>query len=155
MNEEEHIIAFVTIKSFFRKFLPKGGSSPEWPKDGILWRGWSEETEKLIAARNRPILLFVPNPDPMVFPFLKGVFRAMPRNEKLRRLLNDYFYALYIEAPLLPKGFKDLGAGSRFNIAILSHLGFTPMATINPADGKPEAVVDTLAKVLEKLQENY
>jgi hypothetical protein len=146
---------FLNLKDLFSKFFKKNPALPQFPADGILWRGWSEETEKLIAERNRPVLLFVPNPEPLVFPFLKTVFQAMPKNEKLRRLLNEYYYALYVEVPLLPEDFKDLGAGSRYNIAILSPMGFTPMATIDPVHGKPEEIVETIAKVLEKLQEIY
>ena len=67
------------------------GSRPEFPEDGILWREWNDETLRLIEERDRPVLLFVVDPDPAVAPFLKGILQAMPSNEKLRILLHDYF----------------------------------------------------------------
>ena len=64
-------------------------TTPEFPGDGILWRGCNDETLRLIAERDKPVLLFVANPDPMVWPFLRETFKAMPQNEKLRQLLGD------------------------------------------------------------------
>ena len=149
----------VILKNLFLKFLnqaPKSASSQaDFPKDGILWHEWNDVTKKLIIERDRPVLLFVANPDPTVSPFLKGVLMEMPRNKKLRALLQDYYLALMIPVESLPELFKDLGAGGRYNIAILSPAGLTPMATINPVDGKPEKIVGTILKVLEKLQELY
>ncbi len=130
-------------------------SQPKFPKDGILWHEWNDETVKMIEKRNRPVLLFVANPDPTVSPFLKGVLRAMPLNIKLRDLLHDYYIALMFQADSIPEHFKELGAGSRFNIAILSPAGLTPMVIINPTKGKPEEIAETIAKVLEKLQGIY
>lgn len=130
-------------------------SQPKFPKDGILWHEWNDETVEMIKERNRPVLLFVANPDPTVSPFLKGVLRAMPLNAKLRDLLHDYYIALMFQADSIPEHFKELGAGSRFNIAILSPTGLTPMVIINPTEGKPEEIAETIAKVLEKLQGIY
>ena len=147
------------FKNIFRKLFnqtPKSASSkPDFPKDGILWRVWNGETQKMIAEKNRPVLLFVENTDPTVWPFLKVVLKEMPRNKKLRALLQDYYLALMIPVESLPELFKDLGAGGRYNIAILSPAGLTPMATIDPVNGKPEKIVETILKILEKLQELY
>lgn len=125
------------------------------PKDGIRWYEWNDDTQKLIAERDRPILLFVANPDPMVWPFLKAVFKAMPLNPKLRELLHGYTLALFMKADSVPEYFSDLGAGKSYNIAILSPAGLTPLATIDPTGGKTEEIVNTITKVLEKLQEVY
>lgn len=126
-------------------------ATPEFPDDGILWRGWSEETLKLIAERDKPVLLFVANPDPTVWPFLRETFKAMPKNSKLRQLLHDGCPALFLKADELPEELSSMGAGSRYQIAILSPSGLTPMVTINPVSGNPDAVVEEIAAVLERI----
>jgi len=139
------------------KWLTSSSSTvpPEFPKDGILWHEWNDETARLIEERGRPVLLFVANPDPMVAPFLKGVLQAMPLNERLRSLLHDYYIALMVEADSIPEYFEELGAGRRYNIAVLSPAGLTPMVTIHPDEGRPEEIVETIVKVLQKLKEVY
>ena len=52
--------------------------------NGILWRGWNEETLALIQQKGLPVLLFVADPNALAWPFLKAVFRAMPANARLR-----------------------------------------------------------------------
>jgi hypothetical protein len=128
---------------------------PEFPKNGILWHEWNDDTIRMIEERDRPVLLFVANPDPIIAPFLKGVLRAMSLNEKLRDLLHHYYIALMVYSDSMPEYFEDLDAGSRYNIAILSPAGLTPMVTIDPMDGRPEEIVGTILNVLEKLQEVY
>ena len=128
---------------------------PEFPKDGILWHEWNDDTLGTIEERDRPVLLFVANPDPVIAPFLQGVLRAMPLNERLRNLLHEYYIALMVYSDSMPEYLEDLQAGSRYNIAILSPAGLTPMVTIDPMDGRPEEIVGTILKVLEKLQEVY
>jgi hypothetical protein len=130
-------------------------SQPVFPQDGILWHEWSPETARLIAERDRPVLLFVANPDPMVAPFLAAFLRAAPLNARLRELLHGYYVALMIRADSLPAEFAALGAGSRYNIAVLSPAGLTPLATIDPAGGKPEEIVETIAELLTRLQDVY
>ena len=126
-------------------------ATPEFPDDGIVWRGWSEETLKLIAERDKPVLLFVANPDPVVWPFLRETFKAMPKNTKLRRLLHDGCPALFLKADEVPEELSSLGAGSRYQIAVLSPSGLTPMVTNDPVSGNPDAVVDEIAAVLERI----
>jgi hypothetical protein len=75
------------------------------------------------SRAGRPILLFVDDPDPMVFPFLRAIFQAMPANARLRELLHAEFSALYVEAGAIPPAFGVYGAGSRYHIAILSPHG--------------------------------
>ena len=86
--------------------------TPRFPEEGILWRGWSDETLRVIDERKRPVLLFVADPDPFVWPFLREIFREMPANPKLRALLHDIYLALYIEASALSTLLKELGAGA-------------------------------------------
>ncbi len=128
---------------------------PEFPQDGILWYEWNDETVRAIEERDRPVLLFVTNPDPAVAPFLQGVLRAMPLNEKLRDLLHHYYIALMVNTASMPEYLEELDAGSCYNIAILSPAGLTPMVTIDPLEGRPEEIVETILKVLQKLQEIY
>ena len=95
----------------------------QFPDEGILWRGWDEETLKFIAEKDLPVLLFVADPDPIVSPFLKAVFQAMPANARLRELLHERYPALLIEADRLPEKLKFFGAGDRYRIAVLSPAG--------------------------------
>jgi hypothetical protein len=126
-------------------------STPQFPEEGILWRDWSDETLKIIDEKKRPVLLFVADPDPSVWPFLREVFKEMPGNAKLRALLHEFFVALFIKADALPNLLKQLGAGSRYHIAVLSPYGLTPMVTIDPVSGKPAEVVNEIVSVLERL----
>ena len=128
---------------------------PEFSKDGILWHAWNDDTIRMIEKRNRPVLLFVANPDPLIEPFLNGVLRAMPLNEKLRDLLHHFYTALMVHSDSMPEYFKELGAGSQYNIAILSPTGLTPMVTIDPIWGKPEEIVEAILTVLQNLQDIY
>lgn len=125
--------------------------TPQLPEEGILWRGWSHETLRGIDEKKWPVLLFVADPDPVVWPFLREILREMPANAKLRALLREHYPALYIEANTLPDLLKELGAGSRYHIAILSPYGLTPMITIDAVSGTPAAVVNEIVSVLERL----
>ena len=87
-------------------------SEHEFPDSGILWRGWNEETLRLIGQRERAGLLFVADPDPLVWPFLRETFKAMPGNARLRELLHEFYTPLYIEARALPDDLPSL-IGSR------------------------------------------
>ena len=70
----------------------------EFPDKGILWRGWNDDTLRIIQEKNRPVLLFVADTDPFVWPFLREIFKAMPANARLRQLLNDFYPAMFIKA---------------------------------------------------------
>ena len=122
----------------------------EFPASGILWRGWNEETLRLVQERERPVLLFVADPDPLVFPFLRETFKAMPRNPRLCELLHEFYTPLYLEARALPDDLKAFGAGSRYHVAVLSPYGFTPLVWVNvlrPPDEVIATIVDTLARM--------
>jgi hypothetical protein len=125
----------------------------QFPDDGILWRGWEEETLQLIQEKGDPVLLFVADPDPTVSPFLTAIFRAMPGNPKLRALLHERFPALLLKADAVPDELKLLGAGSRYHIAVLSPSGLTPMVTVDPAGGAPKEIVEELVRLLERFEE--
>jgi hypothetical protein len=127
-------------------------SDLEFPEKGILWRGWNDQTLEIIREKNRPVFLFVVGSDPLVAPFLKAIFKAMPGNDKLRSLLHEFFPALFIEAGSLPEDLKLFGAGNGFHIAVLSPAGFSPMVIFDPVSGSPEKVVDEIVMVLERLR---
>ena len=127
---------------------------PEFPAGGILWRGWNEETLLLVQQRERPVLLFVADPDPLVFPFLRETFKAMPANARLRELLHEFYTPLYIEAHALPEDLKAFGAGSRYHIAVLSPYGFTPMVWVNVLS-TPDKVIATIVDTLERMQDAW
>jgi hypothetical protein len=116
-------------------------SQSQFPEQGILWRGWNDETLKLIQERGLPVLLFVADPKASVWPSLSAVFQAMPANARLRELLHERYPALLIAADALPDELKLLGAGDRYHIAVLSPAGLTPMITIDPGHGTPAEIV--------------
>ena len=123
----------------------------KFPEGGILWRGWNEDTLRLIAERARPVLLFVADPDPVLWPFLRETFAAMPRHARLCELLHD-FTPLFIKAGDLPDDLKAYGAGSRYHIAVLSPHGFNPLVTVNVLR-PPDKVIATIVDTLERLAE--
>jgi hypothetical protein len=122
----------------------------DFPDRGILWRGWNDDTLRIIQEKNRPVLLFVADTDPFVWPFLRETFKAMPANARLRELLNDFYSAVLIKADSIPEDLKALGAGSKYHIAVLSPYGLTPMVTIE-IQRSPEEVVRTIVEILERL----
>ena len=71
------------------------------PKDGILWRGY-DETITLLNEKARPVLAFVLDDDGTRWPFLREIFRAMPKNEKLRNLVNGPCAAMLLNADSMP-----------------------------------------------------
>jgi len=87
--------------------------------------------------------------DPTCWPFLREIFGAMPKNEKLRNLLNGPCAAMLLKADSMPEYMGALGAGSDYHIAILSPEGLTPMGTFRYVAGKPESLVEEIAKALE------
>jgi hypothetical protein len=54
----------------------------DFPEACILWQRWSAATEAELAQRDRPVLLFVADPEPMVFMFLRAIFQAMSANAR-------------------------------------------------------------------------
>ena len=122
----------------------------DFPDQGILWRGWNDDTLRIVQEKSRPVLLFVADADPFVWPFLREIFKAMPVNARLRELLNDVYPAVIIKADSIPADLKALGAGSNYHIAVLSPYGLTPMATIE-IQRSPEEVVRTIVEILERL----
>lgn len=108
----------------------------DFPDAGIVWRKWNAETEAELAKRARPILLFVADPDPMVFPFLRAIFQAMPANTRLRDLLHVEFPALYVEAGAIPEAFAAFGAGRQYHIAVLSPYGLNPPGRVRSRAGQ-------------------
>jgi hypothetical protein len=122
----------------------------DFPDKGILWRGWNDDTLRVIQEKNRPVLLFVADTDPFVWPFLREIFKAMPANARLRDLVNDFYLPLFIEADLLPSDLKAFGAGSNYHIAVLSPYGLTAMVTFE-IQRSTEEVVRAIVTTLERL----
>ena len=58
---------------------------------------------------------------------------------------------MLVKADAVPQRLKELGAGSRYHIAVLSPYGLTPMVTIDPVSGKPAEVVNKIVLILERL----
>lgn len=123
----------------------------DFPDAGIVWRKWNAETEAELAQRAHPILLFVADPDPMVFPFLRAIFQAMPANARLRDLLRGEFPALYVEAGAIPEALSAFGAGRQYHIAVLSPHGLNPLVVFDPVRGDAAALVAEIVSVLERL----
>jgi hypothetical protein len=123
----------------------------DFPDARIVWKKWSAKTETEFAQRERPILLFVADPDPMVFPFLRTVFQAMPKNARLRDLLHQEFPALYVEAGAISEPLSAFGAGRQYHIAVLSPYGLNPLVVFDPVRGDAAALVAEIVSVLERL----
>jgi hypothetical protein len=135
---------------------PVAEAESEFPDKGILWRRWDEEGLRIIQEKKQPVLLFVRDGNPLIWPFLRDTFEETPKNAKLRNLLHDRCTALYVEVEALPSELKLLGAGMRFHIAILSPSGLTPMVTINPAaGGTPAEIVERIVAALERILEAW
>jgi hypothetical protein len=124
-------------------------------EQGILWRGWNDETLRLIQEKGFPVLIFIADPHAFEWPLLKAIFKEMPTSARLRQLLHEFCPALLLEADELPDDLTMRGAGSRYHIAVLSPYGLTPMVTFNPASGSPFKVVNEIVRVLERLVEAW
>jgi hypothetical protein len=122
----------------------------EFPKDGILWRSY-DDTIALLNEKTRPVFVFVMDYDGTHWPFLREIFGIMPKNEKLRNLLNGPCAAMLLKADSMPDYMGALGGGSNYHIAILAPAGLTPMVTFNHVTGEPEALVEEIARALEAL----
>ena len=128
----------------------------EFPRDGILWRKWGKEAVDEILAKDRPVLLFVADRDPLLFPFLREIFRSLPKNEKLRQILHKEIIGLFLEADAVPENELGLyGAGKNYHLAILSPSGFTPMVTFPFHVCTPSEVVEQIVVALERLLETW
>ena len=123
----------------------------DFPDAGIVWNKWNAETAITLTRRERPILLFVADPEPIVFPFLRETFKVMPTNARLCELLHDEFPALYVEAGAIPDELADFGAGRQYHIAVLSPYGLNPLVVFDPVRGDAAAVVAEIVAVLERL----
>ena len=123
----------------------------DFPDAGIVWRKWNAQTEAELAKRERPVLLFVADPDPMVFPFLRAILQAMPANARLRELLHEEFPPLYVEAGAIPEAVGAFGAGRQYHIAVLSPYGLNPLVVFDPVRGDAAALVAEIVGVLERL----
>jgi hypothetical protein len=93
--------------------------------------------------------------DPVVWPFLRETFKEMPHNARLCELLHSQCVALYLEAETLPRDLQELGAGSRYHIAVLSPAGLSPLVTIDPTGGTPGQVVEHVTVALERILEHW
>ncbi len=126
----------------------------EFPKDSILWRGY-DDTVRLLNEKTRPVLAFVIDYDGTRWPFLREILRVMPKNEKLCSLLNGPCAAMLLEVNSMPEYMAALGAGRDYHIAVLSPAGLTPMTIVNYVTGKPEALVEEIAKGLEMIASRW
>jgi hypothetical protein len=126
-------------------------------KDAILWRNY-DETIALLKEKRRPVFAFVLDESGICWPFLREIFKAMPRNEKLRNVLNGPCIPMLLKADALPEYMKELGtlgAGGGYHIAILDPSGLTPMAKIDYVTGDPDALVEKIARALEAVAPVY
>jgi len=121
---------------------------------GILWQDY-DGTIRLLKEKARPVLLFVLDQDGTRFPFLREILAAMPRNEKLRTLLNGSCTAMLLKPDSMPEYMQDLGAGSNYHLAILSPAGLTPLVTFDYMTGHTEKLVEEIAKVLEAVSRSW
>ena len=130
-------------------------SKPSFPDDGIVWHSWCEETLKLIAARDRPVLLVVLDPDPTVGPFVRGLMEAAPKHARLRELLHKDYMGLFVPVDALPQELSLFGAGGHYHVGILSPVGFNPMMTFPVQTCGSTEVLEQIVVALERLLETW
>ena len=130
-------------------------SKPNFPDDGIDWHGWNAGTLRKIVAKDRPVLVFVIDPDPTVAPFMHGIVEAVGENERLCQLLRHDFVALFMPIEDLPNELAALGAGRHYHLGIVSPSGFTPMMTFPFHTCTPSEVVEQMVVSLERLLETW
>jgi hypothetical protein len=153
LHEQMPQPAYLKDTEAFRKYLYSiitevvKVMTPQEPS-GIRWRDY-DGIISLLKEKPRPVLLFVLDHDGTRFPFLREIHSAMPRNEKLRTLLNGSCAAMLLKADSMPEYMRDLGAGSSYHVAILSPTGLTPLVTFDFMCGQPEKLVEEIAKALE------
>ena len=102
-----------------------------------------------------PVLLLFPTRAASSGRSFREIFREMPKNSKLRELLQESFLVLFIKAEDLPRELRALGAGSDYHIAVLSPFGLTPLITFNPIRGNAAEVVNDIVATLERLREAW
>lgn len=129
-------------------------SDPEVPKDGILWRGY-DDTVVLLKEKPRPVLAFVLDERALEWPFLREIFAAMPKNQRLRTILNDRCVAMLLKTNEIPEFLRCLGLGDSFFIGILSPSGLTPMVTFASVTGDPESLVNEITRALEAVAQSW
>jgi len=122
----------------------------KFPRDGILWRDY-DATIVALEERARPVLAFVIDQDGTCWPFLREIFKVMPKNEKLSNLLNGPCVAMLLQADSIPEYMADLGAGSSYHIAILSPSGLTLMKSFSYVTAESEELVKQIADSLEAI----
>jgi hypothetical protein len=119
---------------------------------GIVWLRWESASLDFIAEQGRPVFLFVGDLDPAVAPYLQALLRALPKNEKIRRLLGHEFPALFIESnAAVPEELAAFGAGDAFHVALLSPAGLTPLFTFNYVNDNADELAGTIGDALERL----
>ena len=133
---------------------PLSTPEPQSSENGILWRSF-DDTVILLKERTRPVLAFVVDHDGMHWPFLREIFEAMPKNDKLRGLLNGPCIPMLLDTDSIPEYLGLLGAGSGYHIAVLSPAGFTTMVRFDHMTGDPETLVEKIVDVLERLAPVY
>jgi ABC-type uncharacterized transport system ATPase subunit len=124
----------------------------------IKWFEWNGETQKEIAERAMPVLLFIYEPEEVpgiMHPFCREVLYHMESNQRLVELLNTDFISLKINSDKIPEYLSFLGAGKTYYLAILSPAGLTPLGTLDIVTGKPEEIAENLVKVFEKLKSTW
>jgi len=148
---------FGRIKKLLKLSLSHDGSSAESGEKtsgGILWRSY-DDILALLNERTRPVLAFVSDRDGTRSIFLREIFKALPKNEKLRNVLNGPCGAMLLEADSLPEDLAALGAGSQYHIAVLAPAGLTPLVVFNYVTKNPDALAAEIATVLEKLAPHW
>jgi hypothetical protein len=159
LHEEMPTPAYLKDTEAFRKYLYNiitevvGTITPQEPS-GIRWRDY-DGIIRLLKEKPRPVLVFVLDNDGTRFPFLREILSAMPRNEKLRTLLNGSCAAMLLKSDSMPGYMRDLGAGSSYHLAILSPAGLTPLVTFDYVTGQPEKLVKEIANALEAVSKSW
>jgi hypothetical protein len=120
-------------------------------EDGSYWLRWNDETLDLFAERRRPIVVLVDDRDPAISARVRALRAAMSEHPRLCALMGNQFHGVFVDADAIPEHLAWLDAGTAFHLAVLSPIGWTPIATIDIMRDDTEALVDQIAQALTGL----
>jgi hypothetical protein len=121
--------------------------------EGIIWKSY-DQTVELLKENPPPIFAFVLDYDGTRWPFLRAIFEALPKNEKLRDLLSNACIPMLLQADSLPAPLAELGPFGPvegYHLAILSPVGLIPLKTFDYVTRDPALLVAEIADALDQI----
>jgi hypothetical protein len=119
---------------------------------GIHWLQWNDETLDVFARQRRPIVVLVDDRDQAVAARVGALRAAMSEHGQLCALMADHFHGVFVDADAIPEHLAWLDAGTAFHLAVLSPIGWTPIATIDLTHDDTGVLVELVAQTLAALE---